>query len=83
MIQTPVTRTVSALLGVVIVVSGLIAIHLLGEPSSQRALAADLAAGRSSAPRVLEEVGAVPDELKTLIGTYVVESGKPLSAPAK
>jgi len=71
MIQTRVTRTVSALLGVVIVVSGLIAIHLLGEPSSQRALAADLAAGRSSAPRVLEEVGAVPDELKESSGLAI------------
>jgi len=71
MIQTPVTRTVSALLGVVIVVSGLIAIHLLAEPSSQRALAADLAAGRSSAPRVLEEVGAVPDELKESSGLAI------------
>ncbi len=75
MIQTPVTRTVSAFISVVIVGSGLIAMHLLSESSSQRALAAamaaDLAAGRSSAPRVLEEVGAVPDELRESSGLAI------------
>ena len=71
MIEIPVTRTVSAFVGVVIVGGGLIAMHVLGESPSQHALAADLAAGRSSAPRVLEEVGAVPDELKESSGLAI------------
>ena len=75
MIQTSVTRIVSVLASVVIVVGGLIAMHVLGGSSSQRALAAsmaaDLAAGRSSAPRVLEEVGAVPDELRESSGLAI------------
>jgi hypothetical protein len=71
MIEIPVTSTVSALVGVVIVGGGLIAMHVLGESPSRHALAADFAAGRSSAPRVLEEVGAVPDELKESSGLAI------------
>ena len=71
MIQIPVTSTLSAFVGVVIVGGGLIAMHVLGESPSRHALAADLAAGRSSAPRVLEEVGAVPDELKESSGLAI------------
>jgi hypothetical protein len=71
MIWTPVTRTVSALASLVIVGSGLLAGHLLSDSASQRALAAGLRAGKSSAPRMLVQVGAVPDELKESSGLAI------------
>jgi hypothetical protein len=71
MIETPVSRTVSALAGAVIVGGGLLALHWSGDSPLQRALAADFAAGKSSAPRVLEAVGAVPDELRESSGLAV------------
>jgi hypothetical protein len=71
MIETPVSRTVSALAGVAILASGLLAWHWLDDSSLKRALAADLQAGRSSAPRLLEETGAVPDELRESSGLAI------------
>ena len=71
MIDTLVARTVSALASVVIVWSGLLAVHLLGESPSQRALAAGLRVGKSAAPRILEQVGVVPDELRESSGLAI------------
>jgi len=71
MIETPVARTVSALASVVIVGCGLLAGHLLGESPYQRASAAGLRAGKSSAPRMLEQLGAVPDELRESSGLAI------------
>jgi hypothetical protein len=71
MIGTPVTRPVSSLASVVLVASVLFAWHVTSDMSSRRALAADLGAGRSSAPRVLEEVGVVPEELRESSGLAI------------
>jgi hypothetical protein len=71
MIETAVTRIASALAGAVIVGTGLLAWHWLGDSVTERALAAGLSASRNLAPRVLEETGAVPDELKESSGLAV------------
>lgn len=70
MIETPVARTVSALASIAIVASGLLAWHSLGDTASEHALAAGLV-GKSTAPRMLEQTGAVPDELKESSGLAV------------
>ena len=71
MIETAVTRTASALASAVIVGTGLLAWHWLIDSVNERALAAGLSASRNLAPRVLEETGAVPDELKESSGLAV------------
>lgn len=64
-------RIVSVLASVAIVSGGLLAWHWLDDSSLKRALAADLQAGRSSAPRLLEQVGAVPEELRESSGLAI------------
>jgi hypothetical protein len=59
------------LASVAIVGGALIALHWAGDRSMHHALAAGLRAGKSSAPRVLEEVGAVPDELMESSGLAI------------
>ncbi len=71
MIGAAVARTISALVTVVLVSVGLLAWHWLDDSALERALAADLKAGRSSAARVLEEVGEVPDQLRESSGLAI------------
>jgi hypothetical protein len=71
MIEAPVARIVSVFASVVIVSGGLLAWLWLDDSSLKRALAADLQAGRSSAPRLLEQVGAVPEELRESSGLAI------------
>jgi hypothetical protein len=70
MIET-VARTASAFASVVIIASGLLIWHSLGDYESEGAVAASLRGGKSVAPRVLEVTGAVPDELKESSGLAI------------
>jgi len=70
MIEIAVARTISALASAAIVVSGLLAWQWAAD-SPEKAMAASLRAGRSSAPRVLQETGAVPDELRESSGLAI------------
>jgi hypothetical protein len=71
MIEAPVSRSISALAGIAILCTGLFAWYRWEDPSRKPALAADLGGGRSSAPRLLEEVGEVPEELKESSGIAI------------
>jgi hypothetical protein len=66
-----VIRSIFAFASAVIVASGLLVWHWLDSTVSEQALAAGLRGGKSLAPRVLEETGAVPDELKESSGLAV------------
>src|SRR5262245_23653064 len=74
MIEIAVARTVPAIVTVALVSGGLLTWHWFDDSALERALAADLKAGRSSAPRLLKEVGAVPDQLRESSGLAISRS---------